>query len=82
MPLVAVAVLVLKRHVFDLEIAPENRTLYTSSVRSKGLHAAEKFAPSSWLKARPASQYKRYSSTYLAIGFANVRAGTWYPPEH
>ena len=23
-----------------------------------------------------------YSSTYLAMGFANVRAGTWYPPEH
>ena len=19
---------------------------------------------------------------YLAMGFANVRAGTWYPPEH
>ena len=25
---------------------------------------------------------KGYSSTYLAMGFANVRAGTWYPPEH
>ena len=32
---------------------------------------------------------KRYSSTYLAMGFANVRAGTQkrravfeYPPEH
>ena len=25
---------------------------------------------------------KWYSSTYLATGFANVRAGTWYPPEH
>ena len=23
-----------------------------------------------------------YSSTYLAMGFANVRAGTRYPPEH
>ena len=22
---------------------------------------------------------KGYSSTYLAMGFANVRAGTWYP---
>ena len=25
---------------------------------------------------------KRYSSTYLAMGFAYVRAGTWYPPKH
>ena len=25
---------------------------------------------------------KGYSSTYLAMGFANVRAGTRYPPEH
>ena len=25
---------------------------------------------------------KGYSSTDLAMGFANVRAGTWYPPEH
>ena len=25
---------------------------------------------------------KGYSSTYLAMGFANIRAGTWYPPEH
>ena len=25
---------------------------------------------------------KGYSSTYLAMGFANVRAGTWHPPEH
>ena len=25
---------------------------------------------------------KGYSSTYLAMGFANVRAGTWDPPEH
>ena len=25
---------------------------------------------------------KGYSSTYLAMGFANVRAGTMYPPEH
>ena len=23
-----------------------------------------------------------YSSTYLAMGFAYVRAGTRYPPEH
>ena len=23
-----------------------------------------------------------YSSADLAMGFANVRAGTWYPPEH
>ena len=25
---------------------------------------------------------KGYSSTYLAMGFANIRAGTRYPPEH
>ena len=25
---------------------------------------------------------KGHSSTYLAMGFANVRAGTLYPPEH
>ena len=25
---------------------------------------------------------KGYSSTDLAMGFANVRAGTWYSPEH
>ena len=25
---------------------------------------------------------KGYSSTDLAMGFANVREGTWYPPEH
>ena len=25
---------------------------------------------------------KGYSSIYLAMGFANVRAGTWNPPEH
>ena len=25
---------------------------------------------------------KGYSSTHLAMGFANVRAGTRYPPEH
>ena len=25
---------------------------------------------------------KGYSSTYLAMGFAIVRAGTCYPPEH
>ena len=29
-----------------------------------------------------AANTKGYSSTYLAMGFANVRAGTWYPPEH
>ena len=23
-----------------------------------------------------------YSSTDLDMGFANVREGTWYPPEH
>ena len=28
------------------------------------------------------SNTKGYSSTYLAMGFANVRAGTWYSPEH
>ena len=28
------------------------------------------------------SNTKGYSSTYLAMGFANVRAGTRYPPEH
>ena len=32
--------------------------------------------------ARAARNTKGYSSTYLAIGFANVRADTWYPPEH
>ena len=30
----------------------------------------------------PALNTKGYSSTYPAMGFANVRAGTWYPPEH
>ena len=30
----------------------------------------------------PLRNTKGYSSTYLAMGFANVRAGTWYPPEH
>ena len=29
-----------------------------------------------------ASNTKGSSSTYLAMGFANVRAGTLYPPEH
>ena len=28
------------------------------------------------------SNTKGYSSAYLAMGFANVRAGTRYPPEH
>ena len=32
--------------------------------------------------SRPPHNTKGYSSTYLAMGFANVRAGTWYPPEH
>ena len=32
--------------------------------------------------ARAPCNTKGYSSTYLAIGFANVRVGTWYPPEH
>ena len=31
---------------------------------------------------RPPGNTKGYSSTYLAIRFANVRAGTWFPPEH
>ena len=30
----------------------------------------------------PPLNTKGYSSTYLAMGFADVRAGTWYPPEH
>ena len=30
----------------------------------------------------PSCNTKGYSSTYLAMRFANVRAGTWYPPEH
>ena len=30
----------------------------------------------------PAGNTKGYASTYLAMGFANVRAGTWYPPDH
>ena len=37
-------------------------------------------APSS--RPAPSCNTKGYSSTYLAMGFANVRAGTWYPPEH
>ena len=28
------------------------------------------------------SNTKGCSSTFLALRFANVRAGTWYPPEH
>ena len=32
--------------------------------------------------SRPPSSTKGYSSTYLAMGLAHVRAGTWYPPEH
>ena len=38
-----------------------------------------------WSTAGPSSpnhNTKGYSSTYLAMGFAHVRAGTWYPPEH
>ena len=30
----------------------------------------------------PVCNTKGYSSTYLAMGFANVRAGTWHPPGH
>ena len=33
-------------------------------------------------RIRPNCNTKGYSSTYLAMGFANVRAGTWSPPEH
>ena len=29
----------------------------------------------------PPCNKKGYSSTYVAMGFANVRAGTWYPPS-
>ena len=32
--------------------------------------------------SHPPRNTKGYSSTYLAMGFANVRAGTWYPPKH
>ena len=32
--------------------------------------------------ATPPRNTKGYSSTYLAMEFANVRAGTRYPPEH
>ena len=39
-----------------------------------------------WKNLRSGSRATRaskgYSSTYLAMGFANVRAGTRYPPEH
>ena len=38
---------------------------------------ADKIGKSEWV-----SNTKGYSSTYLAMGFANVRAGTRYPPEH
>ena len=34
------------------------------------------------VEAEPGSNTKGYSSTDLAMGFANVRAGTRYPPEH
>ena len=30
----------------------------------------------------PLRNAKGYSSTYLALGFAYVRTGTRYPPEH
>ena len=30
----------------------------------------------------PALNTKGYSSIYLAMGFANIRAGTSYPPKH
>ena len=39
------------------------------------------FAMAQGVGPRPANT-KGYSSTYLAMGFANVRAGTRYPPEH
>ena len=32
--------------------------------------------------SRSTCNTKGYSSTNLAMGFANIRAGTWYPPEH
>ena len=51
---------------------------------TKGLVTWKKYAPAACL-----SNTKGYSSTYLAMGFANVRAGTQirravfgYPPEH
>ena len=39
-------------------------------------------SPCSYMYLRPCGNTKGYSSTYVAMGFANVRAGTRYPPEH
>ena len=48
---------------------------FVACLRTLGLDATR--AP----LARPRNT-KGYSSTDLAMGFANVRAGAWYPPEH
>ena len=34
------------------------------------------------MRARLSCNTKGYSSTYLAMAFANVQAGTWYPSKH
>ena len=51
------------------------------AMNTMGSRAALGRARDAWCRGRERNT-KGYSSTCLATGFANVRAGTWYPPEH
>ena len=45
-------------------------------------HMVALTTPRPGLPSLAAIQKGTLESTYLAMGFADVRAGTWYPPEH
>ena len=59
-----------------------SHTRSSSTAAERNLVPFLPFQPAPTVNRVAPCNTKGYSSTYLAMGFANVRAGTWYPPEH
>ena len=65
------------RRLAPIAVVPRRRARAATTARcgAEGACARAQLAPTAF-------NTNGYSSTYLAMGFADVRAGTRHPPEH